>query len=102
MTPTKTPEWSIEKNKLGYFSVSPMPSEEVISKHYRDVYFQKQKGSYQAAYSDAEIKFFTTESIVSEHIVNNFKADHAKTVFDVGAGEGFFSRYFFSCIYCFI
>jgi len=87
--------YEIEITDFGFRSVKPLPSQAELENHYREKYFQVEGGSYQHEYSDDECTYFEIESKVADHLFKKFGGDAAATLLDVGAGEGYFSKYFF-------
>jgi len=82
------------KHKLGFYQVEPMPTKEELKKYYEKVYFQNSKGSYTPTYTSSEKTYFMNEGIASEYLWKKFTKKDKGRIFDVGCGEGFFSRYF--------
>jgi len=86
--------YKTHKTSLGYYSVSPLPSIETLQKHYSEKYYQHDLSHYQHQYTTDEQQYFKIESQVAEHIIQAVYST-ANSIIDVGAGEGYFSKYFF-------
>jgi len=90
--------YKAQKTELGFYSVSPLPSVKELEKHYGEKYYQNEHGSYQHSYTNDELKYFEIESKIAEAIFKKFNThnvDKSLKLLDVGAGEGFFSKYFY-------
>lgn len=87
-------QYSLVENPHGFLSADPLPTQEKLEEHYRNIYFQSQNGSYQKDYDENELIYFENESRVAEYISKGFSSKDLHKLLDVGAGEGFFSRYF--------
>jgi hypothetical protein len=77
----------------GYISAFPLPSEEELSKFYRDLYYQERPTStYQNTYSEDEInhKKLRAEALIHSILKCLNKRDGSSQSFiEVGYGEGF-------------
>ena len=87
-------QYDLKITKWGFKSIYPMPSDELLESHYAEQYYQKNEGSYQKYYGLEELKYFEIESKVAEYLYKKYGSGSNKTMLDVGAGEGFFSKYF--------
>lgn len=83
------------QSKFGYLSLKDMPTVLELEKYYADKYFQQDKGNYFHKYTKDEYCFFKNSAKVSEYIYTQLFVSNDKKLLDVGAGEGFFSNYFF-------
>ncbi len=84
------------KNETGYISALPLPTEAELAQFYENKYFQNEKGNYCKSYLDEEKLYFENESIIAEYIFKNSFQGENRSLLDLGCGEGFFSKYFFS------
>jgi 2-polyprenyl-3-methyl-5-hydroxy-6-metoxy-1,4-benzoquinol methylase len=76
------------KNSLGYYQISPMPSQEELSEYYSSSYFQNPHGTYQESYSSDELLRFKLRAQLI--IFNALKFIPKKAMaLDIGCGEGF-------------
>jgi 2-polyprenyl-3-methyl-5-hydroxy-6-metoxy-1,4-benzoquinol methylase len=87
-------KYSVTKNKYGFYSIQPVPSVDELRKHYEDMYYQKASGSYQRDYEIDELNYFKSEAAISEYIFSCMNKSFSRKLLDVGAGEGYFSKYF--------
>lgn len=95
----KKDKYIIKENKLGYYEVSNKPSEDELSKYYSEILYQKpetQTSSYSITYSDEELIFIENKS---KKIYDIVKDVQNKRLLDVGAGEGYVSRFFLDLDY---
>lgn len=81
-----------ELNALGFREALPKPSAEVLAQHYASKYYQNPQGSYAASYLPEEIAYFDNVARVAEATARRHGLE--TTLFDVGCGEGYFSRSF--------
>jgi len=93
MVPQK---YSRKKHELGFYQADPTPSQEELKSFYENEYFQSgYKGGYKKKYSKDEIDHIENKAKISEYIWGKFGDKKVGTLLDIGAGEGFFSNYFF-------
>jgi 2-polyprenyl-3-methyl-5-hydroxy-6-metoxy-1,4-benzoquinol methylase len=82
------------KHRLGFYQVTPMPTQQELNKYYADTYFQKcSPANYSKEYSDDELEYFKNMAVIAEHVVGRNNIKKGKMI-DVGCGEGFFVSYF--------
>lgn len=86
--------FSIIKNKLGYFEVFPKPSNDELKNYYNLKYYQNQLGNYRNEYTLDEHTFFKNKEIRKIHILENHLNLSKSNLLDVGCGEGFSLKYF--------
>ena len=84
----------ISKNEYGFFEVTEKPSSEQLSEYYSEKYFQNPTGQYQKSYSESEINYFSNKAKVALHCVMKINPA-AKSLFEIGCGEGFFANFLF-------
>lgn len=89
-------KYKVEKNKYGFYSVNPTPSNIELEEFYRDFYFQEDNQNYEKNYTSDEYKYFENESKVAEFIFHKYsrKNKNTKKFIDIGCGEGFFAEHF--------
>ena len=86
----------------GYIQAFPLPTEEVLSHHYAQKYYQSPSDTnYQMSYSDAETlhrnsKFSLIFESLKQLNVKNQVNIEPKSALDIGCGEGFFLTELFS------
>jgi len=80
------------QSKYGYYSVKDLPTVEELEDFYANKYYQDNTASHLHKYNSEELVFFENKAKVAEYILKNLKD---KSLLDVGAGEGFFAKYFF-------
>jgi 2-polyprenyl-3-methyl-5-hydroxy-6-metoxy-1,4-benzoquinol methylase len=82
--------------KDGWIQAFPLPTEEVLSHHYAQKYYQSPAGTnYQTSYSEAEAlhrksKFSLIFESLKQLNVNNEPNANNMSALDIGCGEGFF------------
>lgn len=83
----------LKNNKLiqteyGYYQFEEMPSQEELSSHYANKYYQEGCGNYRVSYSEDELlhKSFLSSLIAQKIIKLN---PSSKNIFDIGCGEGY-------------
>jgi 2-polyprenyl-3-methyl-5-hydroxy-6-metoxy-1,4-benzoquinol methylase len=84
----------IIKNKYGFFEVKNKPSRDELSSFYSKKYYQNPTGQYQNNYSNEEIKYFSNKAKVALKTITRINSS-AKSLFEIGCGEGFFADYLF-------
>jgi SAM-dependent methyltransferase len=87
-----TKAYTEKRNGLGYWEALPKPSEDELSQHYKNRYFQNPKGSYADEYPSEELRYFHNVAKVSVKTSTTLGLD--KSLLDLGCGEGFFSKSF--------
>jgi len=85
-------KYELIKSPYGFYSIKELPSQEFLEKYYATKYYQNDAKSHAHVYSSDEIVFFQHKAEVADAIVAPY---HLTSLLDVGAGEGFFSIYFF-------
>jgi len=88
-------QYKVNKTGLGYYSVSPLPSTEELERHYKEKYYQNEHSIYSRSYTDDEIKYFENRAKITEYIFKKDSNNSKGRLFDAGAGEGFFAKYFY-------
>lgn len=85
---------NIVKNLYGFFEINPKPTREELTDYYSKKYYQDPKGQYQNTYSDDEKKFSENKAKIALRTIRKTNAS-AKSLFEIGCGEGFFANYFY-------
>ena len=88
-----TDKYSLVKNPVGYYEISPKPSIEELKEHYAKKYYQENKGDYKKAYSEDELTYFGVEAELALRTVKRFSKCPRKSLLDLGCGEGFFASH---------
>lgn len=83
---------NLYKTKYGFYSVSQTPNEKELRDYYANKYYQNNIRSHKNTYSEDELNFFLNRARVAEYILSK---SSAKSLLDVGTGEGFFANYFY-------
>ena len=78
------------RNRLGYLEVHPKPTADELERHYNDRYFGGEKSTYRAEYPKEELLHRRIPSLEAER----FAPERAKSVLDLGCGEGFVLDHF--------
>lgn len=80
-------------NPLGYYEAIPKPTLKELEQHYSEKYYQNAQGSYSSQYLDEELRYFHNIARVALETASRFDLD--KSLYDLGCGEGFFTKYFY-------
>jgi SAM-dependent methyltransferase len=78
---------------LGYYEARPRPTADELERHYSEKYYQQAHGSYSLSYTEDELIYF--KNIAKVALRTSSHLDLRKSLFDLGCGEGFFSKLFF-------
>ena len=78
----------------GFFQVKNFPTQEEVSEHYHNKYYQTNAGNYQQAYSAEEVEYYINFGKRFEAWVPEDAVAEKKTMLDVGCGEGFCMEHF--------
>ena len=87
-------KYTLKQTDFGYYSVENMPTNEELMQFYEEKYYQNNKAEYSHTYTEDEYQFFKNEAILTEYILEKNNTDKGNLL-DIGAGEGFFAKYFF-------
>lgn len=80
----------VKKHDLGYFFVSPVPSEQELKNYYMGKYYQDLVTStYQESYTNEELEVLKIDAELSNFLINH-NYNKSKKLLDVACGEGFF------------
>jgi 2-polyprenyl-3-methyl-5-hydroxy-6-metoxy-1,4-benzoquinol methylase len=86
---------SLRINELGFFELEHPPTREELSLYYRQKYYQEARGSYELTYSSEELAYFNNRLQRVNWMINKYHTHKgAKTLLDIGCGEGFALSYF--------
>ena len=95
-------EKSLVKNEYGFYELANKPSADELQLYYAQKYYQEGKGSYELSYSDNEIRYFNYKiqqrAFVAERYLKS-QSNKAKSMIDIGCGEGFALNHFHSIGY---
>ena len=86
----------LKRHLLGYWEIEHKPTQAELQKYYADKYYQEGKGSYELAYTQAELTYFNSKleqrlAVLEQHIVQR-KGE--MRLLDVGCGEGYAMAFF--------
>ncbi len=85
-----SPSYHREQSKLGYISVSPMPSKEELSEFYAKIYYQETAtATYQSEYSEDELSQQKLRCDLMLHAISLKRSGEKGRFLEVGCGEGF-------------
>lgn len=87
-------KFSLKKQPLGYYEVSPKPSVIELSQHYEQKYYQENSGSYQNDYSEDELRYFQLSAEIALATLRKYEISTTPNLLDLGCGEGFFANSF--------
>jgi len=83
--------YTLEKNDLDFYQVSPMPGNEELQKYYSEKYYQAPVvKTYSLQYTHEELRFGMIAPEVADYIFSQDAERVEKTLYDIGCGEGFF------------
>jgi len=81
------------QHEYGFWTLEEKPGVEELQAYYAEKYYQQARGSYEHQYSDQEQAYFRTK-LEQRHAVLKRVMPDARSVLDVGCGEGFAMAYF--------
>ena len=87
-------KFSLKKNALGYYEISPKPSVMELSQHYAQKYYQDSGGSYRHNYSEEELRYFDLSGEIAFATLRKYQTSTTPNLLDLGCGEGFFANVF--------
>lgn len=83
----------LTQHPLGFWTAAEKPSPDELRDYYANKYYQQASGSYELQYSDDEKAYFLAK-LAQRHAVLQKVAPAARSMLDVGCGEGFALAYF--------
>ncbi|MAD50506.1 MAG: hypothetical protein CMC95_04325 [Flavobacteriales bacterium] len=87
-------KFSLNKNSLGYYEISPKPSAMELSQYYAQKYYQENSGSYQHNYPEEELRYFQLSAEIALATLRKYQTSATPNLLDLGCGEGFFANFF--------
>ncbi|MCB0407876.1 MAG: class I SAM-dependent methyltransferase [Bdellovibrionales bacterium] len=85
--------YTLEKNKFGFYEISPKPTQHELSAFYEKKYYQENRSQYQSNYTDDEKLFFRNSAKLAHETLIKLNRK-ISNLLDLGCGEGFFANYF--------
>ena len=85
--------YTVKKHDLGYYFISPVPSELKLKDYYEKKYYQNLTTStYQDIYSEKELEVLKIDAeLGNDFFIKNSKKQ-LKELLDIGCGEGYFMK----------
>lgn len=83
----------LTQHPLGFWTLADKPSAEELRDYYANKYYQQALGSYEHQYSEEEKAYFRAK-LAQRQVVLKRLAPSARTMLDVGCGEGFALAHF--------
>jgi 2-polyprenyl-3-methyl-5-hydroxy-6-metoxy-1,4-benzoquinol methylase len=89
-------ELQLVRDPYGYYTAAQKPTREELEKYYRDVYYQAEEGSYLLDYSAEELSYIRGQVALRHRclVQRGWISAGAKSLLDVGCGEGHSLAYF--------
>lgn len=84
----------LKKHEWGFYEVSEKPNFEELQKYYANKYYQENKGTYQASYSQEEKRYFNVKLEQKLEKIKSIRGAIPGKMLDIGCGEGFALEYF--------
>jgi SAM-dependent methyltransferase len=86
--------FKVRKNKLGYYEITPRPTQKHLESYYSEKYYQEGRGSYEITYDKAELNWIKKKyqfrlKTVEAMLWDRKKRPKKPRMLDVGCGEGF-------------
>jgi SAM-dependent methyltransferase len=86
------------KNKYGFYELKNKPSSEKLKSYYSEKYYQENKSTYDAEYSNEEVKYFFNKIEQKYYLIKDkFTEIKRPEIIDIGCGEGFALKFFKDC-----
>ena len=85
--------YTVKKHDLGYYFISPVPSELKLKDYYEKKYYQNLTTStYQDSYSEKELAVLKIDAeLGNDFFIKNSKKQ-LKELLDIACGEGYFMK----------
>jgi 2-polyprenyl-3-methyl-5-hydroxy-6-metoxy-1,4-benzoquinol methylase len=86
----------LKKHPIGYWEIENKPTTDELQKYYAEKYYQEGKGSYELAYSQEELSYFSAKleqrfAVLQRHLK---LVEGESRMLDVGCGEGYALAFF--------
>jgi 2-polyprenyl-3-methyl-5-hydroxy-6-metoxy-1,4-benzoquinol methylase len=80
----------LERSRFGFYEAKRKPTRAELETHYRDVYYQKESGSYQSSYDDEELAYVRGRTLFVNRLMEarGWQPKLPGSLLDVGCGEG--------------
>ena len=83
----------VKKHDLGYYFISPVPSEQELKDYYEKKYYQDLTvSSYQESYSKNELAVLKIDAELGNDFFVQDSKKETKELLDIACGEGFFMK----------
>ena len=80
--------YTVKKHDLGYYFISPTPSEQELKDYYEKKYYQDLTVStYQENYTKEELAILKIDAELGNDIYTNGLEKESKDLLDIGCGE---------------
>lgn len=85
--------YTVKKHDLGYYFISPVPSEQELKEYYEKKYYQDLTVStFQESYTEEELDVLKIDAELGNDIFLNGSEKESKDLLDIACGEGFFMK----------
>lgn len=85
--------YTVKKHDLGYYFISPVPSEQELKDYYEKKYYQDLTvSSYQESYSKNELAVLKIDAELGNDLFVQDSKKETKELLDIACGEGFFMK----------
>lgn len=86
----------LKQHPIGYWEIAQKPTQNELRQYYAEKYYQEGKGSYELAYTPAELAYFRAKISQRYAVVQNLlnPGKVGLKMLDVGCGEGYAMAYF--------
>ena len=85
----------LKRHPLGFWEIIDKPTPHELREYYAKKYYQEARGSYEIAYSEAEVRYFRAKLEQRLAVIRRYCPAGAGTrLLDVGCGEGYALAFF--------
>lgn len=88
-------KYSAVRDKLGFLTIEPKPTAEILSHHYSTTYYHNPRGTYSATYSKEEVANRISKFRLRLFAIQQQSSllGNSQKALDIGCGEGFMLSY---------